>query len=65
MADQAIRGTRMGVRDVPGAGMMVRLQQVGSPVDVLLQPAEAAEIGRALIAQADEAIHASRAGRRA
>lgn len=63
MADQIVHGVGVGVRDTPGKGMQVRLSHAPCG-GALLEPAEAAELGRALIAQADEAIHASRASRR-
>ena len=63
MADQIVHGLALGVRDTPGHGMQVYLR---TPYDMAmtLEPAEAAAVGAELIAQAEEAIHASRASRR-
>ena len=66
MADQHLSGVSMGVRDCAGRGMQVRLMFPATRAadGQLLEPAAAAELGRALIAQADEAILAEQAKRR-
>jgi hypothetical protein len=61
---ELLHGFALGVRDVPQRGLMVRVTPaMFGGAD--LEPAEAAELGQALIAQAEEAVHASRARRRA
>lgn len=62
MADQIVHAVLLGVRDTPGKGMQVRVDL--APVAIMLEPEQAAELGAALIAQAEEAVHASRARRR-
>jgi len=63
VADQIVHGLALGVRDVPGQGMQVRVVEVQLG-GIMLEPAEAAELGAALIAQAEDAMHASRSNRR-
>lgn len=64
MADSIVYGMAVGVRDVPQKGMQVRLD-AGAPYGgLMLEPREAAQLGAELIAQAEEAIHASRSTRR-
>ena len=65
MADQMLYGHRLGVRDVPHRGHVVKFGGYSDPAGpTYLEPAEAAELGAALMAQAEEAVHASRARRR-
>jgi hypothetical protein len=60
---ELLHGFAIGVRDVPQRGLMVRVTPtMFGGAD--LEPAEAAALGQALIAQAEEAVHASRARRR-
>jgi hypothetical protein len=59
--DTITHGVALGIRDVPQRGMIVR---VAAPAIQGLEPADAAELGRALIALADEAMLAEQAKRR-
>jgi hypothetical protein len=59
--DTITQGVALGIRDVPQRGMVVR---VAAPAVQGLEPADAAELGRALIALADEAMLAEQAKRR-
>lgn len=61
MADAVVHGVAVGIRDVPQRGMIVRL---AAPAVQGLEPAEAAELGQAIIALADEAMLAEQAKRR-
>lgn len=61
MPDTITHGVAVGIRDVPQRGMVIR---VASPAIQGLEPSEAAELGRALVAAADEAMLAEQARRR-
>jgi hypothetical protein len=60
----AVLGSRavVGIRDVPRQGLVVRV--VLGTSAVLLEPAEAAELGQALLDLATETVHESRSRRR-
>lgn len=55
-------GAVLGIRDIPRRGLVVRLV-VGDSI-VQLEPAEAAEMGQALLDLATETVHESRSRRR-
>ena len=62
MADTLLHGFTVGIRDVPQQGLLVR---VGLPPSMsVLEPGQAADLGYALIAQANEAMLAEQAKRR-
>ena len=63
MPDTITHGVALGIRDTVHRGMLIRLG-VAAHVPAILEPAQAAELGHALIALADEAMLAEQAKRR-
>jgi hypothetical protein len=64
---ETVHGYSLAVQDVPQRGLIVRISSpydTSVPTGVALEPAEAAELGAALIRQAEEAVHESRRRRR-
>ena len=62
MADRIVAGFALGVRDVPQRGMTVSV--VHTIPGLYLEPSDAADLGYALVAQANEAMLAEQAKRR-